>query len=157
MDIFNSLKMTASQCGLPASTVKLSRPPRNACESAADNLTSISRYRAPECMCVSACVYVCVMRVCTCEDALVALSVSVSRLCKHVCVYSVGACMCMWLFLSGSMVFQFVLISDSQLVSDSACPDPKTHASCGPGTACPAAISSLDDTMLSVVITGLKV
>jgi hypothetical protein len=77
-------KMIASLCGLPASTVKLSRPPRNACESAADNLTSISRYRAPECMCVSACVYVCVMRVCTCEDALVALSVSVSRLCKHV-------------------------------------------------------------------------
>ena len=112
MDIFNHLKYTASSCGLPASTVKLSRPPRNACESAADNLTSISRYRAPECMCECVCVCMCDARICTCEDALMALLVSVSRLCKHVCVYSVGACMCMRLCWSGSMVFQVVLISD---------------------------------------------
>jgi len=59
---FEMLTYLAMECGLPASTVKLSRPSLNHCESAADNLTSIFRYRAPVCMCVSACVYVCVMR-----------------------------------------------------------------------------------------------
>jgi hypothetical protein len=61
-------------------------------------------------VCEGVCVCVCDAHVCTCEDALVALSVSVSRLCTHLCVYSVGACMCMRLCLSGSMVFQVVLI-----------------------------------------------
>ncbi len=62
MDLFRIFEVTASQCGLPASTVELSRPSLNPCESALYNLTLILRYRATVCMCVSACVYVCAMR-----------------------------------------------------------------------------------------------
>ena len=63
-------------------------------------------------VCECVCVCVCDAHVCTCVDALMALSVSVSRLLKHLCVYSVGARMCMRICSSGSIVFQVVLISD---------------------------------------------
>jgi hypothetical protein len=160
MDIFNHFEVTASQCGLPANTVKLSRPYRNPCSSAADNLTSIFRYRAPVCMCmsafVSACVCVCVMRMYAHakmhwwhfrHQCLICASMCACTALARVC-----ACGC---FCQGRSCFK--LFSSLTRDSHRACPNPKTPASCGLGTACQAAISSFDDTMLSVVMTGLKV
>ena len=102
-----------------------------------------------------------------------------------VCVYCVGVCMCMSLCLSGSILFPFApSVSDRDSChTHSACPQAflgkenhsyydteqkktieyeydrweRTPASCGKDTECPAAISSITDTVFSVMKTGFAV
>jgi hypothetical protein len=105
--------------------------------------------------------------------------------CTSMCVYCVGECMCMSLCLSGSIFFPLPLSEtlDSFSIPHSACPQgylgtenrsyydtnqDKTNtyesdrleynpASCGKATKCPAAISSINDTVFSDMKTGFAV
>jgi hypothetical protein len=82
------------KCRLPTGTLMLPKPALNTCGAAAikyeSMLSSIDRYILPVCMHVL-CLYV-----------VYVMHMYVHESLKHVCVYSVGGCMCMGLCLSGS-------------------------------------------------------